>query len=117
MQLPLADLQVNGGNLGQAARLARRNCTDFYNLLARHRLTPEEFKQVRGPCRPMTGRQRRPDITKARVQVGWQPTMLLAEDFRRPSITSGASCESIQSALASFVLDNPPLPTPSSRQR
>ena len=29
----------------QAARLAKRNRTDFYKLLARHQLTSEEFKQ------------------------------------------------------------------------
>ena len=29
----------------RAARLAKRNRTDFYKLLGRHQLTPEEFKQ------------------------------------------------------------------------
>jgi two-component system, NtrC family, response regulator GlrR len=38
-------LQITGGNVSQAARLARRNRTDFYKLLGRHQLTPEEFKQ------------------------------------------------------------------------
>jgi len=38
-------LQITGGNVSQAARLAKRNRTDFYKLLARHQLTPEEFKQ------------------------------------------------------------------------
>ena len=38
-------LQITAGNVSQAARLARRNRTDFYKLLARHQLTPEEFKQ------------------------------------------------------------------------
>jgi two-component system response regulator GlrR len=38
-------LQLTGGKVSQAARLARRNRTDFYRLLARHQLTPEEFKQ------------------------------------------------------------------------
>jgi hypothetical protein len=33
------------GNVRQAARLAKRTCTDFYKLLGRHQLTPEEFKQ------------------------------------------------------------------------
>ncbi len=28
----------------QAARLAKRNRTDFYKLLSRHQLTPEDFK-------------------------------------------------------------------------
>lgn len=31
--------------ISQAARLAKRNRTDFYKLLARHSLTPEDFKQ------------------------------------------------------------------------
>jgi two-component system, NtrC family, response regulator GlrR len=38
-------LQITGGNVSQAARLAKRNRTDFYKLLARHQLTSEEFKQ------------------------------------------------------------------------
>jgi two-component system, NtrC family, response regulator GlrR len=38
-------LQITGGNVSQAARLAKRNRTDFYKLLARHQLTPDEFKQ------------------------------------------------------------------------
>ncbi len=40
-------LQITGGNVSQAARLAKRNRTDFYKLLARHQLTPEDFKQGR----------------------------------------------------------------------
>jgi two-component system response regulator GlrR len=40
-------LQITGGNVSQAARLAKRNRTDFYKLLARHQLTPEDFKQQR----------------------------------------------------------------------
>jgi len=38
-------LQITGGNVSQAARLAKRNRTDFYKLLARHQLNPEQFKQ------------------------------------------------------------------------
>ena len=38
-------LQITGGNVSQAARLAKRNRTDFYKLLGRHQLTPEEVKQ------------------------------------------------------------------------
>jgi two-component system response regulator GlrR len=38
-------LQITGGNVSQAARLAKRNRTDFYKLLGRHQLTPEDFKQ------------------------------------------------------------------------
>ena len=37
-------LQITGGNVSQAARLARRNRTDFYKLLGRHQLTPDDFK-------------------------------------------------------------------------
>lgn len=37
-------LQVTGGNVSQAARLAKRNRTDFYKLLGRHQLIPEDFK-------------------------------------------------------------------------
>lgn len=37
-------LRVTGGNVSRAARLARRNRTDFYKLLARHSIDPELFK-------------------------------------------------------------------------
>ncbi len=37
-------LQITAGNVSQAARLAKRNRTDFYKLLARHDLNPEQFK-------------------------------------------------------------------------
>jgi two-component system response regulator GlrR len=37
-------LQITGGNVSQAARLAKRNRTDFYKLLSRHQLSPDEFK-------------------------------------------------------------------------
>ena len=37
-------LQVTQGNVSQAARLAKRNRTDFYKLLSRHGVEPEEFK-------------------------------------------------------------------------
>jgi two-component system response regulator GlrR len=37
-------LQITGGNVSQAARLAKRNRTDFYKLLSRHQLTPDDFK-------------------------------------------------------------------------
>jgi len=37
-------LQITMGNVSQAARLAKRNRTDFYKLLARHDLNPETFK-------------------------------------------------------------------------
>jgi len=42
-------LQITGGNVSQAARLAKRNRTDFYKLLARHQLTPEDFKNRPAP--------------------------------------------------------------------
>ncbi|HSG65533.1 MAG TPA: sigma 54-interacting transcriptional regulator [Gammaproteobacteria bacterium] len=37
-------LQITGGNVSQAARLAKRNRTDFYKLLGRHNMNPEHFK-------------------------------------------------------------------------
>jgi two-component system response regulator GlrR len=38
------NLQSTSGNVSQAARLAKRNRTDFYKLLARYRLEPDDFK-------------------------------------------------------------------------
>ena len=40
------NLQRTGGNVAQAARLAKRSRTDFYKLLARYRLQPEDFKSA-----------------------------------------------------------------------
>jgi two-component system, NtrC family, response regulator GlrR len=37
-------LQLTKGNVSQAARLARRNRTDFYKLLSKHEVRPEDFK-------------------------------------------------------------------------
>ncbi len=37
-------MRVANGNVSQAARLAKRNRTDFYALLARHKLEPSAFK-------------------------------------------------------------------------
>lgn len=37
-------LQITMGNVSQAARLAKRNRTDFYKLLARYELNPDSFK-------------------------------------------------------------------------
>jgi two-component system response regulator GlrR len=37
-------LQITMGNVSQAARLAKRNRTDFYKLLSRHDLNPDTFK-------------------------------------------------------------------------
>ena len=39
-------LQVTRGNVTRAARLAGRNRTDFYKLLGRHGVQPEEFKKA-----------------------------------------------------------------------
>lgn len=38
-------LQIAQGNVSQAARIAKRNRTDFYKLLTRHGLRPEDFKE------------------------------------------------------------------------
>jgi two-component system, NtrC family, response regulator GlrR len=38
-------LQITTGNVSQAARLAKRNRTDFYKLLSRHQLQPDDFKK------------------------------------------------------------------------
>lgn len=38
-------LQATGGNVAHAARIAQRNRTEFYKLLARHGLDPASFKQ------------------------------------------------------------------------
>ncbi len=37
-------LQMTGGNVTQAARIAQRNRTEFYKLLARHGIEPASFK-------------------------------------------------------------------------
>lgn len=37
-------MEMAGGNVSQAARLADRNRTDFYKLLSRHDLDPQDFK-------------------------------------------------------------------------
>ncbi|MBL8482632.1 MAG: sigma 54-interacting transcriptional regulator, partial [Rhodocyclaceae bacterium] len=37
-------LKLTGGNVSQAARLAKRNRTEFYKLLGRHKLEPAQFK-------------------------------------------------------------------------
>ena len=39
-------LQITKGNVSQAARLAKRNRTDFYKLLTRHGVQPDEFKKA-----------------------------------------------------------------------
>ena len=39
-------LSITGGNVSQAARLARRNRTEFYKLLHRHKVDPGTFKAM-----------------------------------------------------------------------
>jgi two-component system response regulator GlrR len=39
-------LKITGGNVTQAARLAKRNRTEFYKLLQRHHLDPKLFKAL-----------------------------------------------------------------------
>ncbi|SEK55893.1 sigma 54-interacting transcriptional regulator [Nitrosovibrio tenuis] len=41
-------LKISGGNVAQAARLAKRNRTEFYKLLQRYQLDPSVFKQSQG---------------------------------------------------------------------
>ncbi len=41
-------LKITGGNVTQAALLAKRNRTEFYKLLQRHRLEPAMFKEAQG---------------------------------------------------------------------
>jgi two-component system response regulator GlrR len=40
-------LKITGGNVTQAAQLAKRNRTEFYKLLQRHRLEPAMFKSAK----------------------------------------------------------------------
>jgi two-component system, NtrC family, response regulator GlrR len=42
------NLKSAAGNVSQAARLAKRNRTDFYKLLARYRLEPGDYKKTAG---------------------------------------------------------------------
>ena len=37
-------LKIAQGNVSQAARMAQRNRTEFYKLLAKHDLDPQDFK-------------------------------------------------------------------------
>ena len=43
-------LKITGGNVTQAALLAKRNRTEFYKLLQRHRLEPAMFKEGKTSC-------------------------------------------------------------------
>jgi two-component system response regulator GlrR len=49
------NLQRTAGNVTQAARLAKRTRTDFYKLLARYRLHPNDFKNPSPTSRGSTG--------------------------------------------------------------
>ena len=40
-------LQITSGNVSQAARIAKRNRTEFYKLLHKHHLNPSQFKGAR----------------------------------------------------------------------
>jgi len=40
-------LKITGGNVTQAAQLAKRNRTEFYKLRQRHRLEPARFKEAK----------------------------------------------------------------------
>jgi len=42
-------LQITNGNVSQAARIAKRNRTEFYKLLHKHHLNPSQFKGARAP--------------------------------------------------------------------
>jgi two-component system, NtrC family, response regulator GlrR len=39
-------LQATGGNVSKSARLAKRNRSDFYKLLARYRVRAETIKSA-----------------------------------------------------------------------
>jgi two-component system, NtrC family, response regulator GlrR len=42
-------LNLTEGNIALSARLAERNRTEFYNLLSRHGLDPEQFRKINEP--------------------------------------------------------------------
>ena len=42
-------LQITNGNVTQAARIAKRNRTEFYKLLNKHQLNPSKFKGLEAP--------------------------------------------------------------------
>ncbi|MDQ6620709.1 MAG: sigma 54-interacting transcriptional regulator [Pseudomonadota bacterium] len=49
-------LKITGGNVTQAAMLAKRNRTEFYKLLQRHHLEPAMFKETSRSAGPTGGR-------------------------------------------------------------
>jgi len=50
-----SNLQETKGNVSKSARLAKRNRTNFYKLLARYRIEPDDFKNTEPP-RPIRTR-------------------------------------------------------------
>jgi len=46
------NLQKTAGNVTESARLAKRNRTDFYKLLARYRLQPDDYKDAASQPKP-----------------------------------------------------------------
>jgi two-component system response regulator GlrR len=42
----IRNLRSTSGNVSKSARFAKRNRTDFYKLLSRYRLQPDEFKDT-----------------------------------------------------------------------
>ena len=66
-------LQITGGNVSQAARLAKRNRTDFYKLLSRHQLSPDEFKaqQISGVDEFAKPRHTRPPTISGNTISSW----------------------------------------------
>ena len=51
-------LKITSGNVAQAASLAKRNRTEFYKLLQRHRLEPAMFKEMRAEADVVTERHK-----------------------------------------------------------
>jgi len=41
------NLQITAGNISKSARLAKRSRGDFYKLLSRYQLQPDEYKKRR----------------------------------------------------------------------
>jgi two-component system response regulator GlrR len=81
------NLRQTAGNVTQAARLAKRNRTDFYNLLARYRLHPEDFKSADRMQKKQAADQAAAeagDQGARRVAIGGTPRDS-EEDFARDS--------------------------------
>jgi two-component system response regulator GlrR len=70
-------LRVTDGNVSQAARLAKRNRSDFYSLLNRHQLDPASFKSKIGAvgiCRHRKRASRQALAHSRRISVGIRQT-------------------------------------------